>query len=552
VGSVRLLIAASLALVVGCNDGPKPAKGERVSLTTEVVEQICRGTLDHIDAEIERIESELDFAALSERIELHVVAPEAIEGHCGVMRHACVLQPPRRLYIAADVYERLIRLELARDRLARTAVGRSKPLFYEGLAGALTWPSCQPWGGYWSGPTATEVLEADSRTVLGGAGRYLGGELMRWLLDTHGPAKVLAFVHDVGRFDHPDLVRLAYIEHFTRIIDTDLFAHWRPDDQPVDRGRSGCIAPEAPRREPSASLRLAGELDCSATGVRNDFGDPSRAFVEWTLTVSEAGQGQFRLRDSVPAGIEVTIEPCRCIPEPWSHFGFETPDPAWPAGGWRWLLPGIWRLKVHGPIGAAFDLEIQAPCNIVEQDCPTGQQCSRYRECVEEVTNPAGLGEPCEVPLEYEGPRTCAGGLACVGSSGGQGVCMQLCAFGGCPEGMVCNGWGSVCAQSCDPLAQDCPPGHACVFDPEGGSGCLPVGDVGVMQSCRIFDLDCAPGLSCTWDKSVEGCLGFIEGVGPTGCCAPYCDPSMPDAGCPAELPNCGAFEGAAIGVCGS
>jgi hypothetical protein len=537
--------ALALGLISACSDGPKPANGDRVSLTTEVVDRVCLGTLEHIDAEIERIESELAFTALADRVELHVVASETIEQHCGRHRVTCVTQPPRRLYIAADVYDQLLRRELARDRIARTRLGRSKPLFYEGLAAALTHPSCEPLTDHFYQPSSvSETLGATTASGLGEEGRYLGGELLAWLLEHYGPQKVRTFMSTVGRFDHPDVVRVLYIEHFTSVIDEDLYAHWRPNHAPVDPGRRGCTAAELARDE-SSMLRITTTLDCGAAEVRNDFGDPSRAFVEWTMSVSPAEEGPYTLPRSLPKGVEVTLERCGCVPEYWSHPWHDAPDPSWPAGSSRWLSPGIWRLRVYGPIGATIDLELETPCDFVGQNCGEGQQCSRYRECVDEVPDPAALGQPCEVPIDELAPRSCAGGLACVGPRGAEGVCMQHCLADACPGELVCGGWESVCATGCDPLADECPAGFACW----GEQGvCLPSGGAGLLDSCRVFDLECGPGLVCGLDGAIDGCKGFREGVGPTGCCLPVCDPSADDPGCPVELPLC---QGSSLGTCG-
>lgn len=554
------LIPLVVAPLLGCSDH-EPALGKRVAVTTEVVERVCRGTLDHLDVEIERVESELALAALAERIDLHIV--EDIGEHCGT-RRACVVQPPRRLYVAPDAYDRLIRYELVRDRIGRTAVSRTKPLFFEGLAGASAWPSCAPTeitltGEPWPFPSATTVLAATSRGALDSEGRYLGGELMRWLLDVHGPEKVLTFMRAVGRYDNTGLVRVTYTEHFTSILDTDLFAHFRPDDAPISPGRSGCIAPELPRE--STTARLAGTLDCDAPGVRNDFNDPGLVFMEWTLTVNPGEDGQYRLLGPLPKGVEVTLEQCACISEAWSRYVYEPPNITWPIGAWRWPTVGIWRLRVSGPIGSSFDFALETPCSLVAQDCPSGQQCSRFRECTDEIPNPGTLGSACAVPVDDAAPRTCAGGLECVGPRGGEGVCMQLCDsssspghradWGGCAEGLVCGGWQRVCTNACDPLAQDCGPGRGCVPDSKQGGTCLPIGAAGLFESCRMFETDCGPGLHCTVDHDLDGCVGYIENVGPTGCCSPLCDATAADPGCPVELPVCdGFYDDEPVGVC--
>jgi hypothetical protein len=549
-------LAPIVALALGCRDDPKPsATGDRVELTTEVVPRVCRGTIEHLDDEIARIEAELALAPTSERVEIHVVDSEHIGEYCG-SNGLCVLQPPRRLYITPDLYESNLRHELVRDRLARTSVSQSKPVFFEGVAGALAWPSCEPSEDLhdlgnpfaWEPPPVDEVLAASSRGTLGKEGRYLGGELVRWLLDTRGPEPLLAFMATLNRHDSADEVRVAYLEWTSgRSIDSDLFAHWRPDDAPVDPGAAGCLAPAAPLDDATSRVRLAATLDCDSPVVRNDFEDPSRVFVEWTLDVSADRESTWSLGDALPEGATFTISPCACIYEPWSFGLSSNAEEEWPEDGVRWLNAGRYRLRVYAPSGTEIDIQLQAPCDLVAQNCPTGQQCTEYGDCLAQVDEPAQLGEPCWPAFGYdETPLPCAAALTCIGPFGGDGVCMPVCGSdnGQCPGELDCL-VGLACTESCDPLAPSCTQGWSCVPDFQTGSGgCLPNSDaIALLEPCDFFDFSCGPGLVCEIMEEFEGCPD-------SPCCTPLCDPAAAEPGCPPELPYCIPQGEAGLGTC--
>lgn len=543
-------------LALACREAEPSATGDRVELTTDVVAKVCRGTIEHIDAEIERIEAELALALTSERAEIHVVDIEHIGEFCDGPE-VCIVQPPRRIYMTPAKYDQQIRYELVRDRISRTSAGATKPLLFEGLAGALARPSCEPSPIDWDAPSLTQVLEASSRTSLDNEGRYLGGELVRWLLDTRGPEQLFALMSDLNRYSSASEVRVAYLERFGSNIDADLFAHWRPDDALVDFGRAGCLGVEAAAGDAGSRVRLQADFDCDSPRVRNDFEDPSRVFVEWVIDVPEAWDGTWTLVDELPEGATLTIAECGCVGEPWSAFGASSnQDEPWNEAGGNWLNAGRHRLRVYSPIGTQLDIQLQARCDFAAQDCGVGQQCTHYGDCIEEADDPAQLGEPCEVPADYEAPRTCAAGLICVGPRGGQGQCMEPCAGDpddwSCAGDLVCTGWvDAICTDACDPIAQGCESGQGCIPGWQNQDGCVPVGDAGLFEPCRMFDLDCGPGLICESEKTVPGCWDFVEGVGPIGCCSPICDATAPDPGCPSELPDCVLFDEGPFGRCG-
>jgi hypothetical protein len=553
----------AVALALACRDEHEPtATGDRVELTTEVVPKVCRGTIEYIDDEMLRIEDELALAPASEPIELHVVDEQHIGEYCG-SSYLCVLQPPRRLYITPQLYDRHLRFELVRDRLSRGSVSASKPLFYEGIAGALTWPSCEPselveipgleWT--WQPPSVDTLLGASSRGYLRDEGRYLGGELVRWLLDTRGPEQLLAFMAPLGRHDSPDEVRVAYLEWTGGSIDSDLYAHWRSDDAPVDPGRAGCTAPAAPLGDAPSRIRLAAEFDCDSPRVRNDFEDPSRVFVEWTIDVPADRDGVWSLLDALPEGVTLEIWDCQCTTEAWSVFA-SPPNEQWPSYDDRWLDAERYRVRMYAPIGATVDIQLQAPCDFVAQDCPTGQQCTQGGDCLPQVDDPAQLGDPCWPAFGYdESPLPCAVGLTCIGPAGGDGVCLPVCDDSGedatCPGELTCFD-GLACTEACDPFTSMCGDGWHCIPDfGTGNGGCIPsTSELGVLEPCDLFDFSCGPGLVCENIPELEGCHDPEAWIDFSGCCTPLCDPAAVEPSCPPELPNCEPEGEAGLGTC--
>lgn len=559
--AIGLACTLVLACTLACRDEPKPsATGDRVELTTDVVPQVCGGTIEQLDDEIARIEAELALAPNSEPFEIHVVDEQHIGEHCG-SRKLCILQPPRRLYITPERYEYYVRFELARDRLSRSSIGTSKPLFFEGLAAALTWPSCQPselqgalGSGAWDPPPVDQLLSTHSRDHLGDEGRYIGGELVAWLLDTRGPESLLEFMATLDRNQSADSLRLAYLNWTGRSIDTDLFAHWRPDEELPDPGRADCLAPAAPIGDVPSQIRLDAKLDCDSPRVRNDFEDPSRVFIEYTVEVPERHAGVWSLVEPLPEGVTLTVLHCECVSEAWSLFAAPMAEREWPEDGDGWLDTERVRLRVYGPIGADLDITLQGPCDLDAQDCPAGLQCTSLGDCLEQVDDPAQLGDPCWPALGYdEHPLPCGAGLVCIGSAGADGVCMPACDDDDevpCLDSHAClDDWS--CTDVCDPFAPTCPDGWSCVPNFETGlGGCVPnTANRPLLEPCTWFDYSCAPGLACQ-RMELEGCHDPDAWFDFSGCCTPLCDPAALTPDCPPELPACVPVGEAGLGTC--
>jgi hypothetical protein len=552
----RWIIALVLAL--GCREEALPSDA-RVTIESELVEQVCRGTIVHAESELTRIEAELELAPMSEQVEIHVVDPERIGEWCPEGDSLCVLQPPRRLYVSSGIFDRVLTRELVRDRLARSPVGSTKPLFSEGIAVALTRPMCTAYPS-WEPPPANTVLGQTLGTSFDNEELYLAGELLRWLLDTHGVDAVLEFMVTLARSDTPDEVRLAYLERFGSAIDIDLYAHWRPAEARLQPERAGCVAPEAPRDEARSRVLLNTTFDCDSSAVRNDFANSNQVFVEWTLTIDEHSDGIYYPDGELPEGVKLTISSCECEHGSWTNY---PPDYVFGVGEQsfaerqRLYAGSVYRLRASGPIGSSLDLELIGPCDYALQNCPAGQQCAPGGYCVDAVEDPGEHGDSCWPVFGLtEAPLPCEVGLVCLGpyEGTGAGLCLPYCgedSDGSCPGTLSCESL-EVCTEACDPFMPVCEQDWSCVPNLQtGGGGCHPFPDanLGLLESCSTFGFQCGPGLVCENHVEVDGCHG--DGwIDFSGCCTPICDPAAADPGCPPELPNCGVEDEDVLGTC--
>ncbi len=560
---IRIILGSSLLL--GCGvppiDEPEPlppvvGEGERVRIATGAVSVVCEGTLDWVDAELDRVEQELELDGVDSGVDVYLLDASALAERCGPGVHSCsAAGDPGQIFVRAELYEMRVVHELVHDRIAYTPAAGSAPLFDEGLAAAIARPWCPPLQS-WTRPSADALLDADEAAVLPQHGEYLGGELVRWLLDAHGPAAVLEFLAALGDAREPAEIRATYVEHFGVALDDELFAHLRALDEPLPPAQSGCLAPAAPVSSRFVGYELEAQLDCDSPLVRNDFAHPDRLHVEWTIEVDE--ETRFGARGSLPPNSELRIEPCSCqqgegttwsstsefVMSDWEYY-FEVT-----------LAAGRHRVRWSGPSGTTLDLDLVEDCDLVAQDCPDGFVCNVSNVCIEPPANPRLLGEPCNADSGYLGGN-CDYDLMCVGDWPGdgldEGVCMVYCGEGDlgveCPDGLGCDAVG-VCAAACDPLVQDCEAGWSCYPDFDTGAGaCVPNGDFGLLESCDLLYPYCETGLFCHIYQEIEDCSsgGWFSFE---GCCMPICDPNAADPGCPPELPNCVADEENAIGWC--
>lgn len=186
-------------------------------------------------------------------------------------------------------------------------------------------------------------------------------------------------------------------------------------------------------------------------------------------------------------------------------------------------------------------------CDPYSQDCAPGEKCTWWADdggsawsatkCVPVADDPAKPGEPCVAEGGgVSGIDDCELGTMCWDVDlEGNGVCFSLC--GGteekpiCPPDTGCRIFGvgtAMCFETCDPLAQDCPPGdlcspvsatYQCMIDASGDSG-------HVHDPCEYAN-DCDPGLLCIPPTAAVECDQQA-----VGCCEPMCDLDAPDP-CP-------------------
>lgn len=202
-------------------------------------------------------------------------------------------------------------------------------------------------------------------------------------------------------------------------------------------------------------------------------------------------------------------------------------------------------------------------CDLLGQDCPSGQRCVPTRSGPDawDETRCVAAGslrelDPCAPPDWATGEDGCGVGLVCVADadSAQGGRCRPQCAGElsdpQCDDGERCNLDAAgpvpplVCMPRCAPGGLECDePTQACVYMGEVFV-CANVGDAGPTEAC-ISNVDCAPGLTCTSGEFVDGCAG-------QACCAAFCslaDPSCAQGTCEPFLadPPPGAED---VGVC--
>jgi hypothetical protein len=199
--------------------------------------------------------------------------------------------------------------------------------------------------------------------------------------------------------------------------------------------------------------------------------------------------------------------------------------------------------------GSGFVVEpdgggIVDPCDPFAQDCPEGQKCTWWNggngttwestRCVEVARDPALVGEPCVAEGGgVSGVDNCELGAMCFEvDDNGDGTCVAFC--GGneldltCAAGTSCaisaSGF-ALCIDICDPLAQDCEAGDACIPHHSGSYFCVIdiSGAEGQLHDPCEFANACDPGLFCVSSQAASECDQTI-----TGCCQPFCDLDMP------------------------
>lgn len=543
--SVRIVVVSAVTSLLACSPLPEADSfGRRVQVGSDLVDQVCGGTLTRLDAEVESIEDRLGLPHERDRISVYVVSDDLFEDYCEDEVRGCYQAPLDRVLLRDGTFDASVTHELTHAIAWRRGLGMVPLFFAEGLAVALAPPQCElaveP-------PDLDEMLASGGQYSRGPERNYVAGKLVAWLLQTHGPDKVLGFIDALHVEQPPNSIRRLYFEWFGTSIDEDAFAHWDTD---------GRTAPEydylAPVVRPDgevARFALTADLDCGSPRVHNDFTQPELGWVEWTVAIDDRSHsGQYTVIGEIPEGTRLEYQRASCL------------NSVLPDGGWSEVREGhtallagtIQRVRWSGPLGSApLNIELQGPCDPVRQNCPTGLVCSQVGQCRPLGDSPAGLGEPCEEDYRT-GPLACEQGLVCIGDDildgVPEGACVAGCAFDGqgCPFGTSCDPRWDLCVRSCDPLEQDCDDGQTCY--PSGSEGmCVPTNNRSAGEPCRTglgwrSGFACGPGLVC---QSVPECEGEDASW---GCCVPLCRLDAPT--CPSELPQCTTSPFHDLGMC--
>lgn len=526
--------------------------GERVSFGTDLVDEVCQGTLAMLDRGVVQIEAALDLPASGEKIAVWAVSDEILVDMCDAFVGGCASRS--RAVLGSSLYHYYLH-ELVHARVGQF-MDHGKPLFGEGIAEAIAGPSGSCLGD--EECASAELAQLMGATDSSGGdfvGYRAGGDLVHGMLSQYGSDDVLAFLAEVASDTPMSQIRSRYATRFGADIDED-FKRFRR--RPVDEFtpmQVGCTAPEAPRTGPDGGVILQAAMDCASPRVSNDFesaasGDGApRGLVEWTFEVTPEQAGAFVLGGGGVEENALSVQ--RCGPSdfrgwhladqgPWMYASYLPPKQA---DAVLLLGPGLYRAKWRRALdpGATLDVVFAPPCTFEAQNCPEGQQCTIWNVCAEQVAQPAAIGEPCE---EVDGgPRACEAGARCLG-----GVCTAECdATRPCPAGQACARQ-RVCGPSCDLLGDQCAPGFSCLpsgdaeLTAAGRGQCVAAGARALLEPCRRSESDCGEGLSCEY---VIACPGDGD-----GCCVPLCDPDAADPGCPEEEPYCDRLDIGPVGVC--
>ena len=185
-------------------------------------------------------------------------------------------------------------------------------------------------------------------------------------------------------------------------------------------------------------------------------------------------------------------------------------------------------------------------CDPFQQDCPEGEKCVPYastgenwdaNKCVP-ISGTGTTGEACVSGGIVEATDDCDGEHFCWDE-----VCTPFCEgtpdVPECDPGSAClisnEGSITLCIDTCDPLASDCPDPLVCAW---AGFGFVCAEEApglgGIGEDCSQL-ADCSPGAVCLSDEVLSGCES-------TACCAELCDTSQMDYPCVEAGLTCQAF----------
>lgn len=187
-------------------------------------------------------------------------------------------------------------------------------------------------------------------------------------------------------------------------------------------------------------------------------------------------------------------------------------------------------------------------CDPYAQDCPEGEKCVPYassggpwddNKCVA-VMGDQAPGEPCTYGGMVDATDDCDETSHCwdVHDVDGQpvGTCMAFCIGSEdspeCPPDSQClySSTINLCIPLCDPLAQVCGDGQACIWDGAQFFCVFTTQELPAGQPCGFIN-DCAAGLGCFQAEALPNCEG-------SSCCSAFCDLNLGDGPCEASLPD--------------
>lgn len=199
---------------------------------------------------------------------------------------------------------------------------------------------------------------------------------------------------------------------------------------------------------------------------------------------------------------------------------------------------------------APMDVPSTSECDVWAQDCPEGEKCMPWASgggawdatrCSPVADNPNAPGDDCTVEgSDVSGIDDCDATSMCfaIDPETNIGTCVAFCE--GSPQAPICadpdracsvsnDGVLILCAETCDPLLQDCSAGswpHGC-YSVQGEFLCWPdysFDQGGYGEPCEYFNY-CDIGLFCAIPEAVPGCVSSY-------CCSQYCALDEPNA-CP-------------------
>ena len=350
----RVWVLATAALAA-CSRPDFRFEGEHVVIATEVVDDVCAGTIESLDRMVDKVDEQLDLDPLTEPLRIGIWDFGESQEHGECTRHSCATFAYGQRLVGLRPYDVDVHA-LHELTHAQTRRWLTVPLFTEGIAVAIAPTVCPPDGDL---PALDPLLGVESRLEFRSirGSYYVGGELVTWLLATHGPERVLEFLSTLSRpeaatkFAEPEFVRASYRAHFGTELDDDIHAHIRPQEQltPED---FGCVAPAVPMQDDR--IRLQVTLDCDSTRVETDFVRPGQGYVDWLLTVPETQR--YRLLDPLPPDTNLKIARCECEMEVSGERSVW--DDGSNVGSSTVLEPGAYLVRWTGPLAAGIELDI--------------------------------------------------------------------------------------------------------------------------------------------------------------------------------------------------